>query len=97
MRRDPGWGWDIKFIVDSGYSGAGDLAKEVFEKAMDRKAVAEGLAETFGGTRRFRAARIRSLTLGGFEHLGLVMGEANDNLIGLGLLSDMWSPSIFRL
>jgi len=82
----PGAG-DIRFFVDSGLSGAGDLDAEVFERTKDKKAVAEGLAETAAGTRRSRKTRISSLALGGFDHRGLVMAEGNDNRIGLGLLS----------
>ena len=78
---------DMKFLVDSGRNAAGDLVTEVFEKAMDKKALAEGSMVTAAGTGRFRQTRISHLAFGGFEHGGLVMGEGNENLIGLGLLS----------
>jgi len=78
---------DIKFIIDSGCNGAGKLVTDVFEKAMDKMAVAECLTTTLAGEHRFRETRIRHLALGGFEHRGLAMGEMNQNLIGLGLLS----------
>ena len=57
---------DIKFIIDSGFSGTGHLVVGVFEKAMDTKALAEGPAVTAAGTRRFRMTRISHLALGGF-------------------------------
>jgi hypothetical protein len=78
---------DMKFLVDSGRDAAGDLVAEVFEKAMDKKALAEGSMVTGAGTGRFRKTRISHLAFGGFEHRGLVMVEGNENLIGLGLLS----------
>ena len=78
---------DIKLLLDTGRNVAGDLVTELFEKARDKKAVAEGPAATLAGTRRDRKTRIRRLALGGFEHRELVMDEGNQNLIGLGLLS----------
>jgi hypothetical protein len=78
---------DMKFLVDSGRNVAGDLVTEVFEKALDKKALAEGPMVTGAGTRRFRKTRISHLVLGGIEHHGPVMNEGNENLIGLGLLS----------
>jgi len=55
--------------------------------ARDKTALAEGLSTTAAGTDRSRISRVNRLTLGGFEHRGVAMEEASQNLIGLGLLS----------
>jgi len=78
---------DIRFCIDSGWSGSGTLVAEAFEKARNGSAVAEGLVGTGAGAQRFRNTRISSLQLGAWDHRGLVMDEANDNMVGLGLLS----------
>ena len=78
---------NVKFVLDTGRNVAGDLVAELFEKAMDTKALAEGPTATLAGTRRERKTRISRLVLGGFEQRELIMDEGNQNLIGLGLLS----------
>jgi hypothetical protein len=78
---------EIKFLIDSGRNVAGDLVTELFERVMDKKALAEGPSATIAGTRRYRETRISNLAFGGFEHRGLLLDEGNENLIGLGLLS----------
>ena len=77
----------IVVLVDSGCSGAGSLARDVFEKAAYTGAAAAGLSETMAGVRRFQTKRISSLRLGGFEHPGLIMAEGGLSLIGLGVLA----------
>jgi hypothetical protein len=78
---------DIKFLLDSGCNGAGGLVTDLFERAMDKTALAEGRSATLAGTRRFRKTRIGELALGGFAHSGLVMEDGTHNMIGLGFLS----------
>lgn len=87
VKGNPAGVGEVQFMVDTGESGVGCLGAEVFERATDQRALAEGLSETFGGTRRFKVARISGLTIGGVEHRGVAMHEARENLIGLGLLS----------
>jgi hypothetical protein len=68
---------DINFFLDLGFNGAGHLETQAFERAMDKKALAEVLSTSFADTRRIKKTRIGHLALGGFEHRGLVMSEGN--------------------
>jgi hypothetical protein len=87
VKGNPSGVGEIKFLLDSGRNVAGDLITELFEKVMDKKALTEGPAASLTGTRRYRETRVSQLSFGGFEHRGLVIGEGNENLIGLGVLS----------
>jgi hypothetical protein len=83
----PPWGGNMLFCVDSGCDSSVSMVTNAFARATDQAVIAQGLAATAAGVRHDRSGRLTSLTLGGFEHRGLVVNEDNSNVIGLRILS----------
>ena len=85
--RLPGAG-NVLFRLDSGNGSSASMVTEVFAKATDQAAIAEGFAATAAGIQPVKSGRLSNFTLGGIDHPDLVVDEEQIfNVIGLGILS----------
>jgi hypothetical protein len=79
----------IPFIIDTGETGSGRLTKEVIDFMIEKKYVNEVALDTtvsVSGIYSTRRVKVNHFKIGALEYSNLLMGESQQNAIGLRLL-----------